>query len=121
MNRKELFSAILTETRECLNSDEFLNEFRLPKHFVRKRKLSLKQMVYYLIFNCRKTIDLAMDEFTRAFPEVCFPEVTKQAISKGRAGIDHRLFMTIFSDAVENYYRLVQVRKLWRENTIFSR
>ena len=111
MNPKGLLITILTNARNCLLSDEFLEEFRIPNHFVRKRKLDMRQMVFFLIFNSKKIIDTAMDDFMKEFPEVQFPEVTKQAISKGRAGIDPGLFKTLFSDAVAVYYKFAGSRK----------
>lgn len=113
MNLKNLFTKILTDARDNLASDEFLNEFRIPNHFVRNRKLSMRKMVYYLIYNSKKIIDTAMDDFIKAFPEVQFPDVTKQAVSKGRTGIDHGLFMTLFSNAVAIYYEFLDARKRW--------
>lgn len=49
MNYYDLISLILTQLHEQINSDEFLEWFRRPNFFVRYRKLTLKQVVAYLI------------------------------------------------------------------------
>ena len=49
MNYYDLISLILTQLHERINSDEFLERFRRPNSFVRYRKLTLKQVVAYLI------------------------------------------------------------------------
>ena len=49
MNYSDLITLILTQLRDCVNSDQFLEQFRRPKTFVRRRKLTLKQVVAYIV------------------------------------------------------------------------
>lgn len=45
MNYSDLITLILTQLRTHVNSDQFLEQFRRSKAFVRHRKLTLKQVV----------------------------------------------------------------------------
>lgn len=47
MNYSDLITLILTQLRTHVNSDQFLEQFRRSKAFVRHRKLTLKQVVAY--------------------------------------------------------------------------
>lgn len=49
MNYSDLITLILTQLRTHVNSDQFLEQFRRSKAFVRHRKLTLKQVVAYLV------------------------------------------------------------------------
>ena len=50
MNYSDLITLILTQLRTHVNSDQFLEQFRRSKAFVRHRKLTLKQVVAYLMY-----------------------------------------------------------------------
>ena len=45
MNYSDLITLILTQLRNHINSDQFLEQFRRSRAFVRHRKLTLKQVV----------------------------------------------------------------------------
>lgn len=64
MNYYDLISLILTQLHERINSDEFLERFRRPNSFVRYRKLTLKQVVAYLIHSKKRSMDI--DEYSCA-------------------------------------------------------
>ena len=52
MNYSDLITLILTQLRTHVNSDQFLEQFRRSKAFVRHRKLTLKQVVAYPRLSC---------------------------------------------------------------------
>ena len=92
MNYYDLITLILTQLREHVNSDQFLEQFRRPKAFVRHRKLTLKQVVAYLIYSKKRSMDLELSAFQRQIPDLEFPDVSRQAVSKARKGILPDLF-----------------------------
>ena len=47
-------------------------------------------------------------------PELKFPKVTKQAVSKARQGILPSLFKELFEISVDTYYNSIDHRKKWR-------
>ena len=51
MNYSDLITLILTQLRDRVNSNQFLEQFRRAKSFVRHHKLTLKQVVAYLIYS----------------------------------------------------------------------
>ena len=60
MNYSDLITFILTQLRTHVNSDQFLEQFRRPKAFVRHRKLTLKQVVAYLIYSKKRSMDIEL-------------------------------------------------------------
>ncbi|MGN8633028.1 IS4 family transposase, partial [Blautia sp. HCP3S3_G3] len=46
---QNIFTRIIICIRHLLASTDFLNQYRVENHFVRKRKLSLRQVVFYLL------------------------------------------------------------------------
>ena len=69
MNYYDLISLILTQLHERINSDEFLERFRRPNSFVRYRKLTLKQVVAYLIHSKKRSMDIELSDLQRQLPD----------------------------------------------------
>lgn len=115
MTHSTLLSQLLKLLQETLQSDGFLEEFRVPGRFVRKRCLSLYQTVMFLLFYSRTTLDAKLDTFVSMFPTLEMPRVSKQALSKARYGIKHWLFKELFNISVDFYYSSCTSRKLWKD------
>ena len=98
MNYYDLISLILTQLHEQINSDEFLERFRRPNSFVRYRKLTLKQVVAYLIHSKKRSMDIELSDLQRQLPDIDFPDVSRQAVSKARKGILPDLFKELFDE-----------------------
>jgi hypothetical protein len=113
MKHSKLFSELLILFRGLLSSEDFLEEFRVPNHFVRKGKLSMESMVLFLLFHSKSSLDNKMDQFRDKFPSLHFPFVSKQALSKARYGIKHELFQTLFETTADFYYENIPDRKKW--------
>ena len=96
MQHNELLCGLLNHFQDILHSEDFLEDFRVPNRFVRKSKLSMGKMVLYLLFNSKSPIDNKLDQLRERFPELDFPAVSKQALSKARYGIRHELFHELF-------------------------
>ena len=115
MKFNELLQGLLTHIKELIESPEFLEEFRTPRRFVKKAMLTLSKMVTFLIFHSKKALDGKVAEFKDNFPDVSFPSVSKQAISKARYGIGCELFRELFHCTSWYYYRNVGNRKKWKK------
>ena len=72
MNYYDLISLILTQLHERINSDEFLERFRRPNSFVRYRKLTLKQVVAYLIHSKKRSMDIELSDLQRQLRTLIF-------------------------------------------------
>lgn len=96
MNYSDLITLILTQLRTHVNSDQFLEQFRRSKAFVRHRKLTLKQVVAYLIYLKKRSMDIELSALQRQIPDIQFPDVSRQAVSKARARHPARSFQGTF-------------------------
>ena len=72
MNYSDLITLILTQLRTHVNSDQFLEQFRRSKAFVRHRKLTLKQVVAYLIYSKKRSMDIELSALQRQIPDIEF-------------------------------------------------
>lgn len=113
MKPNKLFSELILCIRGLLDDDVYLNEYRVSKHFTRTRLLSFRMMVMFLLFNSKTTLDSKLAEFRDTFPDFHFPEVSKQALSKARYGIQFELFRDLFYLSSSFYYRQTADRELW--------
>lgn len=120
MNYSDLITIILTQLRERVNSDQFLEQFRRPKTFVRHRKLTLKQVVAYLIYSKKRSMDLDLSALQRQIPDIEFPDVSRQAVSKARRGILPDLFKELFDEQVETVYKHIPCSKNWYGYRVFA-
>ncbi|MBR0410468.1 MAG: IS4 family transposase [Eubacterium sp.] len=116
MDRKLLCQSMLISVKKCLESEDFLNEFREPNRFVRRRILSMKDVINFLIFHPKKTLDTSWEAFRKKYkPQKMLPIISKQALSKARAGIKPELFRELFDLTVTKYYAHTRGRKKWME------
>lgn len=116
MKSNELFTELIHTIRDSLLSDDFLDEFRVPGHYVRKGKISFRQMAMFLFFHCKTNLDIKLAKFTEDLvPDFEMPKVSRQALSKARYGIQFELFREIFNLSVSFYYENVpfESRKKW--------
>lgn len=120
MNYYDLISLILTQLHERINSDEFLERFRRPNSFVRYRKLTLKQVVAYLIHSKKRSMDIELSDLQRQLPDIDFPDVSRQAVSKARKGILPDLFKELLDKQVEMVYTHLDCPKNWFGYRVFA-
>jgi uncharacterized protein YbcI len=114
MDHNELFFELLHHIRESVRSEEFLEEFRVPNHFVRKGRISMENMVTFLLFHSKLPLDGKLDALREKLPKYDFPKVSKQALSKARYGIRFELFQTLFDNSVSFYYENTVRSPLWQ-------
>ena len=115
MKRNELFAQLISLLRNSLLSEDFLEEFRIEGHFIRRRKLSLYQMVMFLLFHSRASLDVKLERLMGIKEDFEFPKVSKQALSKARYGIQYQLFQELLNLCVDFYYRNLPDTKLWMD------
>lgn len=64
----------------------------LKNHFVRNRKLSLLQVIMYLLYSSKASMFQNISRIYDDLPAIDFPTVSKQAVSKARQFISPDLF-----------------------------
>ena len=118
---QNIFTRILICIRHLLSSDGFLNSHRVENHFVRKRKLSLRHVVFYLLHTNRCAMHQNLSRICDDLSEIDFPDqISKQALSKARQWILPSLFKELFALSVRIYYEMVDRRKTWHGYHVFA-
>ena len=115
MTHRSIFETIINKIRELLQSDEFLDAHRVEKHFIRKRLLSMYQVVLFLIYTTKQKMDTNIDNIRLDLPNIKFPNISKQALSKARQGIKPSLFESFFDLTVDIFYSNRNRTNLWME------
>ena len=100
MHYKRIFNSILSKISDLLSSDAFLESYRMPKRFVRKRLLSMRHVVFYLLHTIKQNMDKNIERMIDLGDKLDFPRISKQALSKARQGIDPGLFAELFNVSV---------------------
>ena len=113
MNQLTLLKAIVSTISTLLTSQEFLDAHRFPKRFVRKRFLSMYQVVMYLLYSTKQAIHQNISRVID-LGTLDFPDVSKQAVSKARQGIKPSLFQELFDITVDMFSQSSVPKKLWR-------
>lgn len=122
MNRyQDIFTRIIICIRHLLSSNDFLNSHRIENHFIRKRKLSLRQVVFYLLHSNRCAMHQNLSRICDELPEINFPhQISKQALSKARQWILPSLFKELFVLGAHTYYEMIDNRKTWHGYHVFA-
>jgi hypothetical protein len=115
MTHRSIFETIINKIRELLQSDEFLDAHRVEKHFIRKRLLSMYQVVLFLIYTTKQKMDTNIDNIRIDLPNIKFPNISKQALSKARQGIKPSLFESFFDLTADIFYSNRNRTNLWME------
>lgn len=118
---QNIFTRIIICIRHLLASTDFLNRHRVENHFVRKRKLSLRQVVFYLLHTNHCAMHQNISRICDDLPDIDFPDqISKQALSKARQWVLPSLFKELFSLTVRTYYEMIDRRKNWHGYHVFA-
>lgn len=120
MNKINICKTILQSIQSFIFSEECLEAHRFPLHFIRKRLLSLQQIVLYLLYSSKASMFQNLSSILDDFGEDEFPVVSKQAISKARQGIKPSLFRELFNLSSDIFYANIENRKTWHNYHIFA-
>lgn len=101
-------------------STQYSWAFRLGNHFTRNRKLDMRQVIFYLLYSSKASMNLNIANIRDDIQSIDFPDVTKQAVSKARRGINPDLFRDLFHFSVETFYNSCQQRKTWNGFHLFA-
>ena len=116
MNPISICQSIIVTIKALLQSKEFLEAHRLPNRFVRSSaKLSMLHIITYLFFTSKQSMSINLSILRRELPDMDFPDVSKQAVSKARQGILPSLFQSLFDHSVDIFYRSIDKRKKWKD------
>ena len=115
MQHNELLHELLNNFNYLLHSDGFLEDYRVANHFVRRSTLPMEKMVKFLLYSPKTSLSNKLEQLRENLPDLDFPSVSKQALSKARYGIRYELFQEFFEHSANFYYEHIMERKLWND------
>lgn len=115
MQHNELLHELLNNFNYLLHSDGFLEDYRVANHFVRRSALPMEKMVKFLLYSPKTSLSNKLEQLRENLPDLDFPSVSKQALSKARYGISYELFQEFFEHSANFYYEHIMERKLWND------
>lgn len=115
MNSLSIFRKILQKISELIRSEDFLESHRLKNRFIRKGLLTMTHIIVYLLYTSKQPMSINLANIPLDLPQLEFPKVTKQAVSKARQGILPSLFKELFDVSVDTYYSSIKKRKKWHD------
>jgi hypothetical protein len=120
MNKILICQKMLKGIKKKISSSSFTDTYRLGNHFTRRRMLKMKQVIYYLFYTTKTSMNLNTTNIHDDVPKIKFPNVSKQAVSKARKGIDPKLFKDLYHFSVKTYYKLCKQRRTWKGFYLFA-
>ena len=120
MNRIDICKNIIQSIKEYITNPEKLEPYRAKNHFVRKRKLSLFQVIMYLLYTSKASMFQNLSRIREDLENLNFPDISKQALSKARQFINPALFKELYYLSVDLFYKQLPSRKLWNGYHLFA-
>lgn len=120
MNRIDICKNIIQSIKEYITNPEKLEPHRVKNHFVRKRKLSLFQVIMYLLYTSKASMFQNLSRIREDLGSLDFPDISKQALSKARQFINPALFKELYYLSVDLFYKQLPSRKLWNGYHLFA-
>lgn len=120
MNRIDICKNIIQSIKEYITTPGKLEPHRAKNHFVRKRKLSLFQVIMYLLYTSKASMFQNLSRIREDLGNLDFPDISKQALSKTRHFINPALFKELYYLSVDLFYKQLPSRKLWNGYHLFA-
>ena len=120
MNRIDICKNIIQSIKEYITTPEKLEPHRAKNHFIRKRKLSLFQVIMYLLYTSKASMFQNLSRIREDLGSLDFPDISKQALSKARQFINPALFKELYYLSVDLFYKQLTSRKLWNGYHLFA-
>lgn len=120
MNRIDICKNIINSITGYITNPDKLAPHKATKHFIRSRKLSIFNVIHYLFFSSKASMFQNLASIRDFLPDINFPKVSKQALSKARQFINPSLFKELFYISVDSFYKNIPKRKLWHGYHIFA-
>ena len=115
MSPLSICQSIIESINNLIRSKDFLESHRKPNRFIRSSgKLSMLHVILFLFYTSKQAMDVNISNIRLELPDLDFPKVTKQAVSKARQGILPSLFKDLFSVSTDIFYNNIKKRKMWR-------
>lgn len=103
-----------------LKGHEFEDTYCKAGTFVRNRKMSFEMMILYLLNSSKKAIPINIADVREKLPQISFPDVSKQAVSKARQGICPEAFAEFFRISVTAFYNSCSALQTWNGYHVYA-
>ena len=120
MNRIDICKNIIQSIKDYITTPDKLEPHRAKNHFIRKRKLSLFQVIMYLLYTSKASMFQNLSRIREDLGILDFPDISKQALSKARQFISPALFKELYYLSVDLFYKQLPSRKLWNGYHLFA-
>ena len=120
MNRIDICKSIIQSIHDYIANPCNLEAHREENHFIRKRKLSMFQVIMYLLYSSKASMFQNIACIKEDLESLSFPDVSKQALSKARQYINPELFKELYYMSVDLFYKHIPTRKLWNGYHLFA-
>lgn len=122
MNYSMILSEVLKNSNELILSEEYRVAYSKKNSFIRDRKLSFSNSIYFIISGLRKSLSISTEisMFAESYKQLRFPEITKQAFSKARQNISHEAFKDLSRMFVEVFYESNKDLRKWHGYNVFA-
>ena len=100
MNRITICKKIIQSIQKYITDSTILEAHRAKGHFVRKRKLSMFQIILYLLYTSKASMFQNLSRIREDLAPIDFPNISKQAVSKARQFISPDLFKDLFDPSI---------------------
>ena len=120
MNRIDICKNIIQSIKQYITNPGKLEPHRAKNHFVRKRKLSLFQVIMYLLYTSKASMFQNLSRIREDLGNLDFPDISKQALSKARQFINPALFKELYYLSVDLFYKQLPSRKFWNGYHLFA-
>lgn len=101
MNRITICKTIIQFIKNYITDPSKLEPHRAKNRFIRSRKLSMLHVIMYLFYSSKASMYQNLSSIREDLPQLDFPSVSKQALSKARQFISPDLFKELFYLSVD--------------------
>lgn len=120
MQKSQICSVIISFIQSFLDDLDGLHSYADRKSFVRKRFLSLRHVVFYLLFSTKASMYKNISAIKDSLEPLSFPNVSKMAVSKARQHIAPALFEHLFRKSVNIFHANCKNLKTWHSYVLFA-
>lgn len=120
MNAISICNSIIQQLHSLVASPLFQAAYCRQNSFTRKRKLGFQQLLYFLLASSHRSLPINIAEFRDRYPELNFPDITKQAVSKARRNIHPQAFAEMCRLSASVFHKEQDRPRLWHGYRVFS-
>ncbi len=113
MKYSKLISKILNKSNKLILSNDYKIDYSDKKSFVRQRKLTFSNCIYFILSGLRMSLSYELSDFAKNNKKLEFPKISKQAFSKARQKIDYRAFIKLCKLTVDMFYKANTKLNTW--------